>query len=247
VQRLRRLAGGPRRLGDGSHDAHLAHEIDEGLHVADEVPTREVLVAQDVAQRLARGPRVSQRREPRVGSSRRGEPRRLLVGLQLRGQPLELVPAGPHLARREPRRLGLPRPAMLVGEARQQAGQGRRVEAVEQARRQRLRDQQVGLVVRAGQHLALRGEGPPLEVAPRLHEPQDTVEPPGQRAGAGPHLPAHVRQLAMGPLHLGVGAHVAVAVGAAVDGVGLHRRQGLRSVSASGAPTRRVVIGRVQP
>ena len=77
-------------------------------------------------------------------------------------------------------------------------------------------------MVGAGEHLALLGQRPAVEVAPRLQEPQHAVEAPGQRVGAGPDLArAGRRALARGPLAPGRGRGRGARVGAAVDRVRL--------------------------
>ena len=89
-----------------------------------------------------------------------------------------------HVGRREPRGGGRRAAAVLVGEARREPGQRRRVEVVEQARLDALGDQQVALVEDPHQPLAPRRERPAVEVAPGLEQLQDLVEAAGQRLGA---------------------------------------------------------------
>ena len=56
----------------------------------------------------------------------------------------------------------------------------------------------------------------PVEVAPRLEQPQHPVEPAGQRLGPRLHRPLQLADLALGPLEPGRAARWAAAVGAGV-------------------------------
>src|SRR3546814_5643804 len=71
-------------------------------------------------------------------------------------------------------------------------GQRGDVEVVEEPGGHGLGHQQVGLVVGPSQDVAALGEGPAVEVAPGLEQPQDAVESSGQRFGAASHLLAEV-------------------------------------------------------
>ena len=82
-------------------------------------------------------------------------------------------------------------------------------------------------MVRAGQHLSGRREGPAVEVAPRLEEPQHSIEATGERLRAAPDLSPQVLELAGDPLGLRGAPEVRVAVGTVGDGMGLGGDEGV--------------------
>ena len=244
--RCERVGGLARPGGGGGHRGHVAdapQQVDQLLHVPHEVATRELLVLEHRRQPVTGRPGVGQVHEAGIRRAGGGEAGGLLVGGQVVGEPAQLEEPRAHGRRREPRVRWSIAAAVLVGEARHEGGERRDVEVVEQPAGHRLGDEEIGLVVRAGEHLTGRRERPAVEVAPRLEEPQDPVEPTGQRAGATLHLALQVVELARDALGLHRAADVRLAVGAVGDRVGLGGDEGLvdlggSSTSSTGTPWR---------
>src|SRR6478672_9743537 len=96
--------------------------------------------------------------------------------------PLDRAHRSRHLVRRPPY-VGTARvvgPATLVGEARDHGRDLGRREVVEDAVADRLREEQVALVREASEQPSGVGEGPLLDVAPRLEQPEHAVELSGE-------------------------------------------------------------------
>ena len=122
--------------------------------------------------------------------------------LSSRGETFDLAVTLAGLPRREPGRRRRRRAAVLVREHGHQAGHRCRIEIVEQTRVQRLRDQQIALVVEVGEAVAFLGERPSVEVAPRLEHTQHAVEMAGERPGLAFHAPLEVIDLGACPPRL---------------------------------------------
>ena len=139
--------------------------------------------------------------------------------------------------------------AVLVGEARHESGQRRRIEIVEQSRADRLGEQKVALVEDAGESLTRGSERPAVEIAPRFEYPHNSVEPPGERADPTADAFLDLLHLAGDAVSLGCGPQsileLRVAQNRVVGGVRPVARFG-GAVGASGLRRARARAG-VQP
>src|SRR5207249_3727982 len=126
--------------------------------------------------------------------------------------------------------------ARLEGEAGDDRGQLGRLEAFEDALRQRLGGEEVDLRVQRGQGLAPGGQLPAVHVTEGLEDGEHAVESAGQRVGPAPERGVGALDVAALSLRLAKVAQVLVAVGTGVDRVLLVVQQGgLSPVSPAGA------------
>ena len=166
--RRRRPAGRCGRGAVGRGVAELAQQVDELLHVADEVAARELLVVEHVVERPRPPPtRGPARRSRRSGARVSGSPSAALVGVELGGQRVEAL--GPRRAIAAVGNHGAGSgagAAVLVGEHEASPASGAGSRSSSSPALERLGDEQVALVVEAHQPLAPVGERPAVEVAP---------------------------------------------------------------------------------
>ena len=144
----------------GRDERHLAGQVDELLHRAHEVAAGHCSSATTSARSSPSDPGVGGGDETRVGRAVLAEAGRALVGGEVLARGDDAAPAVADVRRREPRRRRRLGAAVLVDEHRQQPGERRRVEPVEQAVQQALGDEQVGLVEHPRQHRRRGRSGP---------------------------------------------------------------------------------------
>ena len=216
--------------------------------------TKSPPVSSSVSRIAARSsPRVHSKtcaREPRVGRAGLREPGVVLGRDERTPESIDVTRACGDRLRWPPRR-GRRRDAVgataLVREARHERGELGRREVVEQPLADRLREEQVGLGVQPGQHLARRCELPAREVPPRLEHAEHAVELPGEALGAALHPALEPRQVTFEALDRDGGADSGVALGILRDRMLRHRGlQGLEVVVTGVAPSRALPLDAAQ-
>ena len=218
------LAGRPRVSGVRRDQASWRARSIELLHRPHEVAAGQHLVGDHRRRGPPRAPRRGRRRRSRgrAGGARRGPLERSSAARS------SLVAAirrhrCAHVGRREPRRRRRLRAAVLVHEHRQQPGERRRVEPVEQRRASRHSATSRSDSWNTRASTAPRRRQRPragVDVPATVEHVEHPVELPGQGLVVAVDAAAQLDQLALQPLGLAGGPHPLAQVGVGLDRVG---------------------------